>query len=40
MARIGSEKVIPINVRIIAATNQNLSNFVQNNDFRVDLFYR
>ncbi|GIN19572.1 MAG TPA: sigma-54-dependent Fis family transcriptional regulator [Bacillus bacterium] len=38
--RIGDDKVIPVDVRIIAATNKNLMNMVKNNDFRADLFYR
>ncbi len=38
--RIGGEKSIPIDVRIIAATNQNLENMVQEKRFRDDLFYR
>lgn len=38
--RVGGNKVIPINVRIIAATNKNLEDMVRNGDFRDDLFYR
>lgn len=38
--RIGSEKVIDIDVRIIAATNANLDELVKNGTFRSDLFYR
>lgn len=38
--RIGSEKVIDINVRVIAATNKNLFKMVSKNQFREDLFYR
>ncbi len=38
--RLGSTKVTPINVRIIAATNRNLEEEVQNATFRSDLFYR
>lgn len=37
---IGSTQPIKVNVRIISATNQNLSAMVQNNEFRKDLFYR
>ena len=40
LTRIGSSKVIPINVRIICATNRNLYTEVQNERFRQDLFYR
>jgi len=38
--RLGDEKVIPIDVRIIAATNQNLHSLIAQSKFREDLFYR
>jgi len=38
--RVGSNKPIPINVRIIAATNKNLEEEVKANKFRLDLYYR
>lgn len=38
--RIGSGKPIPIDVRIIAATNRNLVDMVRNGSFREDLYYR
>lgn len=38
--RIGSNQLIDINVRIIAATNQNLEKLVEEGLFRRDLFYR
>jgi len=38
--RIGGKGVIKINVRIIAATNRNLFQQVQEGGFRSDLFYR
>lgn len=38
--RVGGEKTIKIDVRIIAATNKNLEEEVKNNNFRLDLFYR
>lgn len=38
--RIGSEKAIPINVRVIAATNSNLQEKVRSGEFRLDLYYR
>ncbi|MRR15150.1 MAG: sigma-54-dependent Fis family transcriptional regulator [Deltaproteobacteria bacterium] len=38
--RIGSETVKPINVRIIAAANNDLEKAVQEKTFRSDLYYR
>ena len=38
--RIGSTKTIKLDIRIIAATNRNLSEMVKNNLFRNDLYYR
>ncbi|MCF8568512.1 sigma 54-interacting transcriptional regulator [Alicyclobacillus tolerans] len=38
--RIGSESVIPIDVRVIAASNIELSTLIHKSDFRPDLFYR
>lgn len=38
--RIGSDVSIPIDVRIIAASNQNLEELVEQGKFREDLFYR
>lgn len=40
VVRVGGEKSISINVRIIAATNKNLENEIENKQFRLDLFYR
>lgn len=37
---VGSNKEIPIDVRIIAATNEDLSQAVQKGNFREDLFHR
>ena len=37
---VGSNKLIKINSRIIAATNKDLEKMVDNNEFRDDLFYR
>jgi len=38
--RIGSDRLINIDVRIIVATNKNLEEEVQKRNFRNDLFYR
>jgi len=38
--RVGGEVTIKVNVRIIAATNQNLEAMVAQNEFREDLYYR
>ncbi len=40
LERVGSEKSISVDVRIISATNKNLSAEVEKNRFRKDLFYR
>ncbi len=37
---VGSNREIDMNVRIIAATNRNLEEAIQKNQFREDLFYR
>jgi transcriptional regulator with PAS, ATPase and Fis domain len=38
--RLGSDRVTPVDVRIIAATNQPLKHRVNENKFRADLYYR
>jgi transcriptional regulator with PAS, ATPase and Fis domain len=37
---VGSDKMIPVDVRIIAASNKNLKKMVEEGRFRQDLFYR
>jgi transcriptional regulator with PAS, ATPase and Fis domain len=38
--RLGDSRIIPINVRLIAATHRNLREMVARNQFREDLYYR
>ena len=40
ITRLGGTETIPINARIIAATNKNLEDMVREGTFRDDLFYR
>jgi DNA-binding NtrC family response regulator len=37
---VGSSKTVSVNVRVIAATNQNLEEAIRDRRFREDLFYR
>jgi len=38
--RIGGRKEIPVDVRVVCATHQNLENMIAEGHFREDLFYR
>jgi len=38
--RLGDDKIVPVNVRVIAATNQDLYKMMQEGLFREDLYYR
>jgi formate hydrogenlyase transcriptional activator len=38
--RLGSNKPIPVNVRLVAATNRDLTKMVAEGQFRSDLYYR
>ncbi len=40
LRRLGGSRIIPVDVRIIAATNKDLDSMVKRGDFREDLFYR
>jgi DNA-binding NtrC family response regulator len=40
ITRVGGEKEIPVDVRVIAATNKNLAQEIENKRFREDLFHR
>lgn len=40
LERVGGTRPVPIDVRIVAATNRNLSKAVEAGRFRADLFYR
>ncbi|BEG99431.1 sigma-54-dependent transcriptional regulator [Bacteroides sedimenti] len=40
VTRIGSNKVTPVDIRLISATNKNIPEMVQEGTFREDLFYR
>ncbi|MFM2485080.1 sigma-54-dependent transcriptional regulator [Celerinatantimonas yamalensis] len=38
--RLGSRKMIKLNVRVLATSNRNLKQYVANGEFREDLYYR
>ena len=40
ITRIGSNKVIPVDIRLISATNKDLEKLVEEGSFRRDLYYR
>lgn len=40
ITRVGGEKEIPVDVRIIAATNKDLFKEIELNNFRMDLYHR
>ena len=40
ITRVGGEKEIPVDVRVIAATNKNIKQELENKNFREDLYHR
>lgn len=40
VVRLGGDRIIDIDIRIVAATNKNLKEMVDKSEFRQDLFYR
>lgn len=40
ITRIGSNKVIPVDIRLISATNKDIPEMIKEGLFREDLFYR
>jgi two-component system NtrC family response regulator len=38
--RVGGRSEIPVDVRVVCATHQNLDKMIESGDFRQDLFYR
>ena len=38
--RVGGSNIIPVNVRVIAASNKNLLEMIEKREFRSDLYYR
>jgi two-component system nitrogen regulation response regulator NtrX len=40
ITRVGSDKDIHVNVRVITATNKNIKNEIENSSFREDLYHR
>lgn len=40
ITRLGSNKEIPVNIRVLLATNRNLGKMVKEGQFREDLYYR
>jgi len=38
--RVGGNKLIPVDIRLISATNKNLEEMVKNKEFREDLYFR
>lgn len=40
VSKVGSSQSIPVDIRLICATNRNLEEMIRNGEFREDLYYR
>ena len=40
ITRLGGQKIIPVDVRILSASNRNLEQLVEEGKFRIDLYFR
>src|SRR5690625_7826417 len=40
ITRVGGDRSIPVNVRVVAATNKDLMEEIEQNNFREDLYHR
>ena len=40
ITRVGGDRSLPVDVRVVAATNKNLLEEIENNNFREDLYHR
>jgi len=40
IVRVGSQRTIPVDVRLVAASNKDVSHLIETGRFRLDLFYR
>ncbi len=38
--RLGGDSIIPVDIRVLSATNQDLAELVEKKEFRADLYYR
>ena len=38
--RVGGDRILPVDVRVLASTNRNLNTLIERGQFREDLFYR